>query len=146
MTSADVLRAIKRIGLPSPQAGVPRYTLVNLKTTFYTRAEPFTRHFQLLGRPVTARVTPDLYTWSWGDGRQTTTDRPGKPYPSTELTHTYVHRTHGHNWMQVNVAVRYHCDFQVSNGQSRRIAETITIEGPVSAFPVREATAVLIPR
>jgi hypothetical protein len=146
VTSSDVLRAIKRIGLPSPQAGVPRYTLVNLKTTFYTHAEAFTRHFQLLGRPVTARVTPDLYTWSWGDGRHTTTDRPGKPYPSTEVTHTYVHRTHGRHWMQVNVSVRYHCDYQVSGGEWRRIAQTITIDGQVSAFPVKEATAVLVPR
>ena len=91
-------------------------------------------------------MTPDLYTWSWGDGRHTTTDRPGEPYPSTEVTHTYVHRTHGNDWMQVNVSVCYHCDFQVSNGQWRRIAQAITIDGPVSAFPVKEATAVLVPR
>ncbi len=146
VTSSDVLRAIRRIGLPSPRAGVPRYTLVNLRTTFYTQAEAFRRHLRLLGRPVTARVTPDLYTWSWGDGRHTTTDRPGRPYPSTDVTHTYVHRTHGQNWMQVRVAVRYHCDFQVSGGQWRRIAQTITIDGPVSAFPVKEAAAVLVPR
>lgn len=145
VTSIDVLMAIKRIGLPVSNVGVPRYTLVNLKTTFYTHAAPFTRRFRLLGRPIVARVTPDRYIWSWGDGQRTTTDRPGKPYPSTEVTHTYVHRTHGDRWMRVYVSVRYRCEFRVSGGSWQGISQTITIDGPASTFPVKEATAVLVP-
>jgi hypothetical protein len=145
LTNVEVLHALKRIKLPRPPAGVPRYTLVNLETTFYTRAEPFTRQFPLLGRQVTARVTPETYTWTWGDGDYTTTDQPGEPYPSKDVTHTYLHRTQGDNQMHVHVSVEYSCEYQVANGTWQQIPDTITIDGPPSAFPIKEASAVLVP-
>jgi hypothetical protein len=145
LTDVAVLNAIKRIKLPRPTVGVPRYTLVNLETTFYTRAEPFTRQFPLLGRQVTARVTPETYTWTWGDGDYTTTDQPGEPYPSKDVTHTYLHRTQGDNQMHVHVSVEYSCEYQVANGTWQQIPDTITIDGPPSAFPIKEASAVLVP-
>jgi hypothetical protein len=48
--------------------------------------------------------------------------------------------------MQVHVAIRYHCDYRVTAGQWQQIIQTITIDGPVSVFPVKEATAVLVPQ
>jgi hypothetical protein len=145
LTNVDMLHALRRIKLPRPTVGVPLYTLVNLETTFYTRAEPFTRQFPLLGRQVTARVTPETYTWTWGDGDHTTTDQPGEPYPSKDVTHTYLHRTHGDNQMHVHVSVEYSCEYQVANGSWQQIPDTITIVGPPSAFPIKEASAVLVP-
>ncbi len=145
VTSVDVLTALHRVGLPQPAVDGPRYTLVNLETTFYVKAASFTRSFRLLGQPVTAEVAPVTYTWHWGDGAMTTTTTPGRPYPAKDVTHTYAHRTNGGAQREVGVVIEWRCRFKVANGDWQSISDTITTQGTPARFPIREASAVLIP-
>ncbi|UJP40099.1 PKD domain-containing protein [Cellulomonas palmilytica] len=35
-------------------------------------------------------VTPESYTWDFGDGETVVTADPGRPYPAFVVTHTYL--------------------------------------------------------
>ena len=89
LTWQTVLAAIRRVGVPASQVHAPAYTLVNLETTFWNRADQIDRSLSLIGFAVDVEVTPTSYTWNWGDGTSTTTQTPGRRYPSkTSPTHT----------------------------------------------------------
>lgn len=58
-------------------------------------AEPAEREFHVVlldVYDVDVIVTPQEYTWGFGDGETLTTTEPGRPYPAFDLTHEYSER------------------------------------------------------
>lgn len=144
LTWTDVLSAIKQVGVPGASVQGPAYTLVNLDTTFYTQAAPFDRPLTIIGYNVVVDVQPATYTWHWGDGASETTNTPGHPYPSTDVTHTYIHATDANVPVQLSVDVTYTARYRVNGGVWQDIPETLTIPGPPKNLPIKQASAVLV--
>ena len=48
----------------------------------------FNKDYRILGQKVSVNVKPQSM-WSFGDGSILVTNKAGKPYPSTEITHSY---------------------------------------------------------
>jgi hypothetical protein len=122
----------------------PGYTLVNLETTFYTDVQPLTRTLSIIGYTVDVDITPTTYTWHWGQGETSTTHTPGSPYPSTDVTHTYLHHTPKNRPASLSVDVEYTARYRVDGGAWIDIPDTITIAGPTTSLPIRQASAVLV--
>jgi hypothetical protein len=144
LTWQDVESAVRRVGIPAGEVTAPGYTLVNLETTFYTDVQPFTRTLSIIGYTVDVEVTPTAYTWHWGEGDTSTTDTPGSPYPSTDVTHTYLRHTRRGRPLSLSVDIGYTARYRVDGGAWADIPQTITIAGPTTALPVRQASAVLV--
>lgn len=140
----DVLSELKRIGVPAVGVEAPTYTLVNLDTTFYTTPVPIDRSFTLIGYDVDAHIEPTSYTWHWGDGTADNTDTPGRPYPATDVTHTYTHATHDEPGNALSVDVTYAARYRIDGGDWQDIPDTITIQGPATPLPIKEASGVLV--
>src|SRR4051812_42450022 len=144
LTWQDVETAIRRVGIPAARVSAPGFTLVNLETTFYTDPQPLDRTLQIIGYDVDVQIAPAAYTWHWGDGQTTTTDTPGRPYPADDVTHTYLRHTPPHHPAGLSVDVRWHARYRVDDGAWTDIPDTITIAGPATALPIRQASAVLV--
>jgi hypothetical protein len=144
MTWRDVLTEVRTITIPATEVEAPSYTLVNLDTTFYTEPSTIERTLTILGYTVDVTITPSSYTWHWGDRTTTTTTEPGEPYPSDDVTHTYVHATHGAHSRSLSVDVTYQVRYRVDGGTWATIPDTITIDGPTTELPIRQASAVLV--
>ncbi len=142
---ADIRAAIKRIGVPPATVEGPNYTLVNLRTTFYTDASAFDRSFVLLGFHVDVHITPQTYIWHWGDGSTTTTDHPGRPYPAKDVTHTYLHATDAGVTLPLRVDVGYHAQFRIDGGDWMSVNDQLVIAGTTRNIPIKQASAVLVP-
>jgi hypothetical protein len=142
ITPALVLNEIRRIGLPTLQTRTQpeEKTLVNFDTIFYTRTQPFTATVTLLGQQVDITAEPTSYTWHHGDGTSATTQTPGAPYPSREITHRY---TDADTTVRPRLDVTYSARFRVNNGTWQNIDQTVTITGPETTLRVTEATPVL---
>ncbi len=143
LTWQTVLTAIRRVGVPANEVHAPRYTLVNLKTTFYTQPQTVTRSLHLVGFDVAVQATPTSYTWHWGDGTTSSSHTPGRPFPSTEVTHTYEHATHGRR-MVLRVDTTYTARYRVDGGGWQQIPSPLIITGPPARMPVKQAAAVLV--
>lgn len=144
LTPADVLSAIRSIGLPTNQIHGPAYTLVNLDTTFSTTPHPLHRTLTILGYTVTINAQPTTYTWNWDDGTTTHTSTPGRPYPHTDITHTYTHPTDHQPPLTPSIDTTYHARYRVDHGPWTTIPDPITTHGPTHQLPVKQATAVLV--
>lgn len=81
----------------------------------------------LLGEAVEIRATASGYVWDWGDGTQTTTTDPGRPYPNATLTHTFPRASDGST---VSLTTTWTGEFRVNGGPWHAIAGTITSESP----------------
>jgi hypothetical protein len=145
LTWVDVIAAVRRVDVPSGEVTGPKYTLVNLSTTFYTVPHVEDTTLQIIGYSVDVHLQPVRYTWHWGDGSTETTDRPGRPYPATDVTHTYVHATDPGADLSLSVDVTYQARYRVDGGQWLSIPDPITVPGPSAGLPVRQASAVLVP-
>jgi hypothetical protein len=144
LTWQDVVSALRRVGVPFGRVTAPGYTLVNLETTFYTEPQTITRTLSIIGYTVDVEATPSTFSWHWGDGESLTTETPGAPYPSTAVTHTYVRHTERRHPLEVSVDVGYTARYRVDGGAWLDIPETITVTGPATSLPVRQASAVLV--
>ena len=60
---------------------VPMYFWTDATSTFSTTS-------LILGISVGVTLSP-TFTWNFGDGTSFTTDKPGVPYPDTNISHTY---------------------------------------------------------
>ncbi len=144
LTWMDVLNAVRQVGVPGASVEAPDYTLVNLKTTFYTEPTTVERSLTLIGYDVDVRVEPSTYTWHWGDGSSETTDTPGHPYPSTDVTHMYLRATAPNQALQLSVDVTYTAQYRVDGGEWQPIPEALTIAGAPTDLPIKQASAVLV--
>jgi hypothetical protein len=136
--------AIRRVGVPAGTVEAPAYTLVNLETTFYTEPQTVARTLSIIGYTVDVEVQPTTFTWNWGDGTTTTTDTPGRPYPAEDVTHTYARHTEPGRALGLSVDVGYTARYRVDGGAWSQIPDTITIAGPTTALPIKQASAVLV--
>lgn len=144
LTWQNVLSAVRRVAVPGGTVHAPRFTLVNLETTFWTDPQPVDRSITVIGFDVDVQITPSSYTWHWGDGTTDTTETPGRPFPATDVTHTYVHATDEGPPLEVSVDVTYSARYRVNGGEWQAIPETITIPGAPTSLPVKQAAAVLM--
>jgi hypothetical protein len=142
VTPGRVLSALRRIGLPALQVRTQPEgkTLVNFETIFYADPRGFSRTVTMLGRQVQIVATPLSFTWHYGDGTTTTTDRPGARYPAKDITHSY---TDAHVTVRTSVDVTYSARFRVGNGSLQGIPGSVTIAGPAAPLRISEATALL---
>ena len=142
VTPAIVLTALRRVGLPELTTYVQPgdRTLVNFDTIFYTDPQPVTLNLTLLGQAVVVEATTTRYRWVFGDGTVVTTDGPGAPYPSKEITHRY---DDADVTVQPHVEAVYTARFRVNGGDWQEIGETVTTIGPSTDLRVVEGTPLL---
>ena len=63
--------------------------LTRVPVIFFTdMPTSFTKEYSLLGSAITVYLSPSSL-WSFGDGSVLITSKPGHPYPSTDITHSY---------------------------------------------------------
>ena len=122
----------------------PRFTLVNLKTTFYTQPPEVARTLTIIGYTVDVRISPSGYRWDWGDGTGSTTTTPGRPYPATDVTHTYTRATDDGIALVLRTDVTYTARYRVDAGAWQTIPDVLTIVGTPRQLPVKQASAVLV--
>lgn len=142
---SDVRSAILRMGVPRSEVAGPRFTLVNLPTTFFTRADHIDRTLRILGFVVDVEITPATYLWHWGDGQTTTTHTPGRPYPAHDVMHTYREATAPDASLPLRVDVAYQARFRVDGGAWITVNDQLVIGGITRYLPVKQASAVLVP-
>ncbi|MEO6606158.1 MAG: hypothetical protein ABIN55_11135, partial [Aeromicrobium sp.] len=142
LSEGDILNAVREIGLPSLEVQIQpgTSTLVNVATIFYTEPQAFNRSVDLLGFDIDLIATPVRYRWTHGDGTTETTAKPGKPYPSTEVTHRYRQPAEAVN---PRVDVTYRVRYRVDGGGWNTIDQTLLASGPTTALEVKEAAPVL---
>ncbi len=144
LTTQDVISAIRRVGVPTSSVQGPQYTLVNLDTTFSTEPQHVERTLTIIGYTVDVEISPSSYRWEWGDGTSSTTSTPGRPYPATDVTHTYTRATDNGAGVSLSVGVTYTARYRVDGGSWQTIPEVLTIPGTPRALPVKQASAVLV--
>lgn len=142
---SDIRAAIIKLGLPKASVDAPPFTLVHLRTTFYTHTSAIHRFLDILGYRVEVQITPTTYFWHWGDGTTSTTRTPGRPYPAMDVTHTWDHSTAPGHTMALRVDVGYVCQFRVDGGDWVRVTAELVIAGTTRALPIKQASAVLVP-
>ena len=140
---ADVERAVRELGLPALTIQIQPggQTLVNVPTIFHTQPADFRRTVTLLGQSVDVDATPASYRWNHGDGTTATTTGPGRPYPATDVTHTYQRSAEA---LQPSVDVTYRVRYRVNGGDWQDLSSTITATGPATTLRVTEAPPVLV--
>ncbi len=136
------MQELRRVSLPALEVHTnpAGRTLVNLPTIFYAEPSPVTKTLTILGQSVLVEATPRTYTWHFGDGASASTDSPGAPYPSRELTHAYER---ARVTLRASVDTTYSARFRVNGGAWQDVAGTVTIGGPSRQLRVEEATPVL---
>lgn len=143
MLPADVERAVRELGLPALTIQIQPggQTLVNVPTIFHTQPADFRRTVTLLAQSVDVEATPTSYRWNHGDGTTATTTGPGRPYPNTDITHTYQRSAEA---LQPSVDVTYRVRYRINGGAWQDLSSTITATGPTATLRVTEAPPVLV--
>ena len=141
VTPAMVLSALRRVGLPPPTVHVQPAgkTLVNFDTIFWTEPQPVDLNLTILGQSVEVEADPTSYRWVFGDGAETTTTDPGRPYPHKDVTHRYADA----EVTEPHVEAVYTARFRVGAGDWQDIDETVTVPGPVTDLRIVEGTPLL---
>ena len=104
---------------------------VNMVNVLHTNPEAQTLDTELLGVPVQVRAVPIEYHWDLGDGNTITTTKPGKPFPSEQVTATYSHE----GWYDITLTTTFAGQFSVDGGEWQDIDGTIEIASdPVEIF------------
>ncbi len=142
LTEGAILRAVRELGLPSLEVQIQpgTSTLVNVPTIFYAEPEAFNRSVTLLGFDVDLIATPVRYRWLHGDGTASTTSKPGRPYPSTDVTYRYRQPAEA---VSPRVDVTYRVRYRVDGGSWNTIDQTLLASGPTAELEVKEAAPVL---
>lgn len=138
-----VLREWQAIQIPAATLGInppDGRTLVNLETIFFTDAGEQSFPVTLLGRSVVIYAVPVEYVWHHGDGTTQTTQSPGAPYPSKEITHLFD--TIG--TVNPRVDVRYRAEFTVDGGARQPIPGIASVTGTSEELTVLEARTRLV--
>ena len=140
LTPGRILEEIRRVGLPSMSVQAPPETFVNYETVVYTKAATFARTVNLLGFTVDIEATPSQFRWNYDDGGTETTTSAGRPYPATDITHTW---TDAHHTFHPSVDVTYQIRYRVNGSNWQPLGDTITAQGPEGDVRIREATGML---
>lgn len=138
-----VIREWEAIQIPAATIGInppDGRTLVNFETIFFTDAGEQSFPVTLLGRSVVIYAIPVEYTWHHGDGTTQTTQSPGAPYPSKEVTHLF--ETIG--TVTPRVDVRYRAEFTVDGGARQPIPGIASVTGTSEELTVLEARTRLV--
>lgn len=96
---------------------------VNMLNVLYADPEDQVLETELLDTPVSVRATPTSYHWDLGDGNTITTDNPGEPYPSTEISATYAQE----GWYDITLTTTFSGQFSVDGGPWQDIDGTIEV-------------------
>lgn len=111
-----------------PDEGWLPVSMINVLHT-----EPVTQALEteLLGTPVQVRALPIEYHWDLGDGNTITTKKPGKPFPSEQVTATYSQE----GWYDITLTTTFAGQYSVNGGEWQDIDGTIEIASdPVALF------------
>jgi hypothetical protein len=138
-----VVREWQAIQIPAATIGInppDGRTLVNFETIFFTDAGEQTFPVTLLGRSIVIYAVPVEYIWHHGDGTTQTTQSPGAPYPSKEITHLFD--TIG--TVNPRVDVRYRAEFTVDGGARQPIPGIASVTGTSEELTVLEARTRLV--
>ena len=96
---------------------------VNMLNVLYADPEEQVLDTELLDTPVSVRATPTSYHWDLGDGNTISTDNPGEPYPSTEISTTYTQE----GWYDITLTTTFSGQFSVDGGPWQDIDGTIEV-------------------
>ena len=142
ITPGDIESAIREIPMPPHRLQIQPdgRTLVNIATIFFTEPRSLRRTVTLLGQQVRLDARPVRYTWVHGDGTSHTTSKPGRPYPSKDVTYRYQQPGHG---LAARVDTTYSVRYRVNGGDWTTLGATLTARGPVTTVDVDEAVPVL---
>ena len=111
-----------------PERGWLPTGMVNV---LHAESEVQTLETELLDTPVAVRAIPTSYHWDLGDGNTITTSKPGKPYPSEEVSATYS----GEGWYDVTLTTTFAGQFSVDGGEWEDIDGTIEVEAePIALY------------
>jgi hypothetical protein len=143
VTEGDIRRAVSEIPMPSLQIEVQpgERTLVNVPTIFHTDPRTLRESVTLLGFDIDVEATTVRYTWRPGDGSAKTTSKPGRPYPSKDVTHTYRKVAEE---VRPRVDTTYSVRFRVDGGAWQPLGQTLTAVGEPTSLEVEEAAPVLV--
>ena len=111
-----------------PERGWLPAGMVNV---LHAEHEVQTLQTELLGTPVAVRAIPTSYHWDLGDGNTITTSKPGKPYPSEEVSAKYS----GEGWYDVTLTTTFAGQFSVDGGEWQDIDGTIEVASePIALY------------
>ncbi len=117
--------------------------LVNKPLIVYADSEHRTFRTDLFGFGIDVDVYPVEYTWDFGDGSSLTTDDPGLPYPSFDVTHTYAEPTTAAVTLTTTWKGTYRVDEDPSR-EWRAITGTATTSTTLDEFDVIELRSRLV--
>lgn len=81
-------RVIRYLPAQRPGTSPPNGALVNVPLIAFSGQKAVALDAVVLGERVVIELSP-TFTWRWGDGRTLTTAEPGRPYPSTAVSHIF---------------------------------------------------------
>ena len=111
-----------------PERGWLPAGMVNV---LHAESEAQTLQTELLGTPVAVRAIPTSYHWDLGDGNMITTSKPGKPYPSEEVSAKYSEE----GWYDVTLTTTFAGQFSVDGGEWQDIDGTIEVASePIALY------------
>lgn len=117
-------------------------TLINVETIFSTDKvgpEPLPDVPPVLGFQIAITVTPETYTWHFGDGTQLTTTTPGVPREKV-VTHRYASA----GSVRPYVEIEWSGTFTVNGGPVRAVQGTARTQGPSTPLDVLTARSELV--
>lgn len=102
-----------------------------MPNVLHAESEPQVLDTTLLDTPVSVRATAQSYHWDLGDGNTIDTEKPGKPYPSEEISSTYAYE----GWYDVTLTTTFTGEFSVNGGEWQPIEGTIEVESePIEVY------------
>lgn len=102
-----------------------------MPNVLHAESEPQVLDTTLLDTPVSVRATAQSYHWELGDGNTIDTEKPGKPYPSEEISSTYAYE----GWYDVTLTTTFTGEFSVNGGEWQPIDGTIEVASePIAIY------------
>lgn len=99
------------------------YLPVGMVNVLYAEDATQTLETTIMGTPVSVRAIPVSYHWDLGDGNTITTEKPGEPYPSEQVSSTYSYE----GWYDITLTTTFRGEFSVDGGPWQQIDGTIEV-------------------
>ena len=96
---------------------------VGMPNVLFAEPEEQTLDTSVLGVPIRVRAIPVSYHWDLGDGNTITTEKPGEPYPSEQVSSTYSYE----GWYDITLTTTFRGEFSVDGGPWQQIDGTIEV-------------------